>query len=107
MPARFYLEVKPISVYIPRALRAMAPYLMTRKANGLDELARGGIRRTSLGFQLDYDFALRGPNRLDDPQGILGLSAEPTIWQVAFWMGGWDADALCGYTLGRLTVADA
>lgn len=72
----------------------------------LDELARGGIRRTSLGFQLDYDFALRGPNRLDDPHGVLGFTPVPKNWQVAFWMGGWDADALCGYTKGKLIVAD-
>ena len=71
----------------------------------IDELGLGSIRRNSLGFQLDYKFELRGPNSLEDPDDLLGLgvlAGEP--WNVEFWMGGWDADALCGFVDGRLNI---
>jgi len=33
------------------------------------------------------------------------FGADPTLpWNVAFWMGGWDGDALCGYVKGTWTI---
>jgi hypothetical protein len=29
---------------------------------------------------------------------------EKKLWNLSFWMGGWDGDALCGYIQGQLTV---
>jgi hypothetical protein len=72
-----------------------------------NELQLGSIRRNALGFQLDYAFDLRGPNRLDDPTGSLGLGAGAAggTWRVDYWMGAWDADALSGYVKGTLSIA--
>jgi hypothetical protein len=71
----------------------------------IDELNKGSIRVTSLGFQLTYEFDLRGPNDWNDPDGELGAApATGAGWRVRFWMGGWDADALEGYVKGTLRV---
>ena len=72
----------------------------------IDELGRGSIRVSSLGFRLSYQFDLRGPNEWTDPDRTLGPA--PTAgaaWSVRFWMGGWDADALCGYVRGSFEIA--
>jgi hypothetical protein len=69
------------------------------------ELGKASIRLSSLGFKLSYQFALRGPNDWTDPDGVLGPAPSTTTpWEIRFWMGGWDADALCGYALGSLDV---
>lgn len=71
----------------------------------IDELNLGSIRVTSLGFQLTYEFDLRGPNDWTDPNSELGpVPAAGAAWQVRYWMGGWDADALEGYVSGILRV---
>jgi hypothetical protein len=31
-------------------------------------------------------------------------TAENYPWNIAFWMGGWDGDALCGYIKGTWTI---
>jgi hypothetical protein len=72
----------------------------------ISELARGGIRLSSLSFKLDYEFELRGENTWHDPDGQLGTPPSSTSpWRVNFWMGAWDADALCGYVKGELRVS--
>jgi hypothetical protein len=79
----------------------------TRKAAlqaRIDELGQAGIRVSSLGFKLSYQYALRGPNVWDDPAQVLGPQPANPAWEAAFWMGGWDADALCGFVQGSLTV---
>ncbi len=70
----------------------------------LVELRRGSIRLTSLGFQLDYEFRLRGPNSISDPQHKLGQADLPSQWTAKFWMGGWDADGLCAFVKGALVL---
>jgi hypothetical protein len=59
----------------------------------------------SLGWRVDYGFDLSGPARVTDEQsalgGVIGISAP---WRTRFWMGAWDADALCGYMRGKLDV---
>jgi hypothetical protein len=71
----------------------------------IDELGLGSIRVTSLRFQLSYEFELRGPNEWDDPAGVLGPAPQAgASWLARFWMGAWDADALCGYVQGTLRV---
>jgi hypothetical protein len=73
----------------------------------IQELGLGSIRTTSLSFKLTYEFELRGPNQWTDPARVLGVPpASGSSWKVRFWVGGWDADALCGYVSGSLTVGD-
>jgi hypothetical protein len=73
----------------------------------IDELQRGGIRITALGFKLSYGFELRGPNTWSDPGQVLGSRPAPAaVWKTSFWMGGWDADVLCGFVRGEFHVAD-
>ena len=62
-----------------------------------------GIQVASLGFKLTYRFDLRGPNRAEDAQGVLGVRPGEA-WPIEFWMGAWDADALCAFTKGVLQV---
>lgn len=67
------------------------------------EMASPGIRRSSLAFQMKYAFDVRGQNSIVDPNQTLGTNVI-TGWQVSFWMGGWDADGLCGYIKGTLAL---
>jgi hypothetical protein len=63
------------------------------------------IRVGILGASLVYRFAIRGPAEVvgdrDVLRGVIGTSPP---WPIEFWVGGWDADALCGYMRGRLQV---
>ena len=68
------------------------------------ELGQGGIRLSSLGFKLSYQFAVRGPNLWEDPNQLLGPPSTNPAWEVNFWMGGWDADALSAFVQGSLSV---
>jgi hypothetical protein len=71
----------------------------------IDELGKSSIRLSSLGFKLTYQFALRGPNEWSDPEQMLGQApTASTVWSIDFWMGAWDADALCAYVSGSLNV---
>jgi hypothetical protein len=71
----------------------------------IEELQLGGIRVGILGVGLSYRFAVRGPGEVVDEQGVLGGKvATGPPWPIEFWMGGWDADALCGYMRGKLRV---
>jgi hypothetical protein len=69
----------------------------------LAQLAMKGNRRDALLVQVDFAFDLRGPNQLVDPSQRLGTTGT-TGWRVAFWMGGWDADGLCGFVKGTLSL---
>jgi hypothetical protein len=70
----------------------------------ITELGKAAVRLTSLGFKLSYDFELRGPHMLTDPEGVLGPIAVTRSWRARFWMGGWDADALSGFTRGVIQI---
>lgn len=71
----------------------------------IDELAKGSILVTSLGFQLTYEYDLRGLNEWTDPDNEIGFTpSSSAVWSIRFWMGGWDADALCGYVLGTMRI---
>lgn len=65
----------------------------------------GDIRESSLHFECKYQFTLRGPNTWADPQNLLGPAPGiGTPWVADFWMGGWDADALCGWVKGLIAI---
>jgi hypothetical protein len=60
---------------------------------------------TKLGFQVTYSFNINGPQKVRDPQNLLGgRVAEGQPWPVSFWMGSWDGDLLVGYMQGSLSV---
>ncbi|WP_437685252.1 hypothetical protein [Sorangium sp. So ce176] len=53
----------------------------------------------------DYRFDINGPTRIADATRSLGVQVDTTRdWPIAFWMGAWDADALCGYVRGMLSI---
>ena len=66
-------------------------------------------RRTAVDPLLErFGFAISGnPATLHDEAGLLpyppDLRAEAE-WRIDFWIGGWDFDALCGFTRGQLQV---
>ena len=63
------------------------------------------IRVGIQGASLIYRFAIRGPVEVVDERDTLGgLVGTSPPWPIEFWVGGWDADALCGYMRGRLQV---
>ncbi len=81
------------------------PTTRTALEKRVDELRLGGIRLGILGAGLSYRFAIRGPAAVIDQQGVLGETvATMPPWPIEFWMGGWDADALCGYMRGELRL---
>jgi hypothetical protein len=48
---------------------------------------------------------LRGPATVHGPGKRLLEQIDPAAdWPIAFWMGGWDADALCGFMKGTLRL---
>jgi hypothetical protein len=72
----------------------------------LDKAENGATR---LFFALmRYEYVLAGPVELTDPHGWLDGHTDPAApWTVRFWMGGWDADALCGYVRGTVRLPAA
>jgi len=81
------------------------PIMRAALEKRIEELQLGGIRVGILGAGLSYRFAVRGPAEVVDEQGVLGgMVATAPPWPIEFWVGGWDADALCGYMRGTLRV---
>jgi hypothetical protein len=71
--------------------------------DGLD--AASDIRFRILGFRLDWQHSLRDAMQADDPAGELPAAPRAGAeWSISHWMGGWDADTLCAYTRGVLTI---
>lgn len=61
----------------------------------------------TLGLYNDYRFDINGPARVVDGAGWPGAHRDidqGQDWPIAFWMGGWDSDALCGYVRGMLSI---
>lgn len=68
----------------------------------LDELSIDDprdMRLLALGLTQARAFDLNGPAEMAGAD-VRADAARP--WPVEFWMGGWDADALCGYVGGML-----
>ena len=49
-------------------------------------------------------FDLRGQATVRDLSGMLGSVDTVAPWPLEFWLGGWDADALCGFMQGTLQI---
>jgi hypothetical protein len=58
-----------------------------------------------MGMRATYDFPLNGAPHVADADGRLGGRVGTSqLWQLRFWLGGYDVDSLCGYMRGRLAV---
>jgi hypothetical protein len=80
------------------------PTRRTNLSSRIAELDQGDIREAALGFLVQYRFDLQGDAELTDPNGVLAKADLHSPWPIAFWMGGWDADALCGFVSGTLQI---
>jgi hypothetical protein len=59
----------------------------------------------TLSYYNDYRFDINGSAEVIDPHSQLRGEVDTSQeWPIAFWMGGWDSDALCGYVQGMLTL---
>lgn len=68
-------------------------------------LAAGGGAARFFDALIRYDYQLASPVTLDDPdQALPEKPARNRPWRARFWMGGWDADVLCGYCRGSLAI---
>ena len=78
---------------------------LEKRIRELDITAPNKLQVLSLNLYNDYRFDVNGPAEIIDPdnrlQGVIDTSQD---WPIAFWMGGWDTDALCGYVRGMLTI---
>ena len=79
--------------------------LQKRIADLKESLEKRDIRVGILGASLIYRFAIRVPAQVVGDRSVLGgIIGTLPPWPIEFWVGGWDADALCGYMRGRLQV---
>jgi hypothetical protein len=79
---------------------------LQKRIDDLEEsLEKRDIRVGILGASLIYRFAIRGAAQVvDERDALRGVIGTSPPWPIEFWVGGWDADALCGYMRGSLQV---
>jgi hypothetical protein len=74
----------------------------------IDQLTIADVNRlqvVTLTVYNDYRFDMNGPARVEDSERRLGAVLDTSRdWPIAFWMGAWDSDALCGYVRGMLSI---
>ena len=65
----------------------------------------GGVLRF-FGAAMTYHYVLRSQVIVEDPSGwlCLGPAEMEGPWLASFWLGGWDADVLCGYASGTMRI---
>ena len=56
---------------------------------------------------MSFDCLLKSTLKIEDPDAILEKVDDRAPWPAKFWFGAWDADALCGYTMGTPGLPDA
>ncbi len=70
--------------------------------------APGGGASRFFGARLRYSYELASAPVVKDPDGWLASVIDrASPWRVEFWMGGWDADVLCGFCRGLLSLPSA
>jgi hypothetical protein len=75
---------------------------LQKRIRDIDRLA-GSIAESALQFALHYRIVMQGPwVEIRDPKNELSGRVDTTPWIVSFWVGTWDADALCGYMKGQM-----
>lgn len=90
-------------------LQAMLPSATGTARTALEkrirDLSIGGPAIGTVGFGMQYQFPMQGPGTVSDPTNALGSKVDAKAdWPVQVWVGGWDADALCAYMRGSLTI---
>ena len=83
------------------ALRKRISELTRAIANPTDE------RIVAMQAIEEFTFELTGPSEIEGKASDLLELDRTAPWLADFWMGCWDADALCGYVKGSLRVAIA
>ncbi|HET9872686.1 MAG TPA: hypothetical protein VFP89_08850 [Propionibacteriaceae bacterium] len=80
--------------------------LLERLAFLDQQLRLGGGAARFFFARMRYDYSLATPVIVEDPQGWLPEAAvsDPPAWPAQFWFGAWDADVLCGFARGTLTI---
>jgi hypothetical protein len=69
------------------------------------QLQAGGGAGRFFFARMRYEYVLGSPLELEDPYGWLPAAASGDgPWPVRFWFGGWDADTLCGFARGTVTI---
>ncbi|HEY5787212.1 MAG TPA: hypothetical protein VIT65_20800 [Microlunatus sp.] len=66
----------------------------------------GGTARFFLA-RMRYEYELSSAVTMTDPDGWLpdiDTGANRPGWPCRFWLGGWDADVLCGFARGTITI---
>ena len=70
-----------------------------------DRIRRARTGMEPMGLVEHRAVSLNGKPVIRDPAKLLGGPVNPRIhWPIAFWMGAWDEDALCGFVRGRLSL---
>lgn len=97
------LEADLSSTVDPTARAALA-----KRISELEKSDPSDMRTLSMILTQTRRFELDGPAEIRDTDGILSPAPDAAgAWPIEFWMGGWDADALCGFMSGRLTIPPA
>jgi hypothetical protein len=69
------------------------------------DLDIGGPAIGTIGVRMRYTMALHGPGSVTDEATVLpGRVDADADWPLDFWVGGWDADALCMFMRGNLSL---
>jgi hypothetical protein len=90
---------------LDKALREGLPEPAATAARERLSFLRAGRALNFFEILMRYEYALRSTTVLSDPDKLLGADADlATPWPLRFWMGGWDADVLCGYASGKLSI---
>jgi len=70
-------------------------------------LDSGGGAARFFAALMRYRYPLAAPPEITDPHQWLDGHTDPAVpWSVSFWLGGWDADVLCGFVRGTLRLPD-
>src|SRR5262249_42703411 len=69
-------------------------------------IAKPSDRRIAARYAVErFNFGMRGNAEVKGEKSALGgMIDTDTPWQIGFWIGGWDPDALSAYVLGALTI---
>ncbi|HEY0167531.1 MAG TPA: hypothetical protein VGB75_10865 [Jatrophihabitans sp.] len=69
------------------------------------DIEAGGIAEALVGIRMRYRLLVHGPGSSSVPAGALpGKVGDDADWKLDFWVGGWDADALCMYLRGAAEI---
>lgn len=105
-PATFFARRRELLAQnLERARHANDETAVAALTKRYDELGRAGIAQALTSFRMVYQFDINGPASVSEHRKALGgvIDIAPP-WPIAFWIGGWDPDALCAYMRGTLSI---